>query len=116
MKDNVLGGAPRIEFAGEFNAYNLGIYHAERFTSHSACYVESACSDSHHADAAAGWGMRIRSEQGFTRYAESFEVNLVTYTVTGWRELHAFSGGDALKIEVVVAVFWAVLHHIVVDV
>ena len=60
--------------------------------------------------------MRIRSEQGFTRHAESFEVNLMTYTVAGRGELYAFSGSDALKIEVVVAVFGAVLHHIVVNV
>ena len=116
LEDDVFCGNPVGELSGELHADDFWKRHAEGLSGHCKRDVESARADRHHSDSASGGGVGVGAEQGFAGDAVAFQVHLMTDSVSGTREADAFCRGDALEIEVVVAVFGTVLHHVVIDV
>lgn len=116
IKDDVLGTHACTELAGE--AHFNHIRHGDVVTTpcHCSGNVNTAGTDCEHAQATAGRGVGVGTDEGFARDPEVFEVDLVANPVARTRigETEVFSG--TLDEQVVVKVFRTALQHVVVDV
>ena len=116
LENDILGSHPVGHAPREFDASHLGGCHVERTACHGHRHVHTTCAYGHHADAAAGRGMRITAQQDRAGLAKAFEVYLVADAIAGTRVIRAALGGHGLEVQVIIVVFRPKTGHIVVHI
>ena len=114
VEDNVLCRNPWLQGALQFYLDNLRRRQAVSALGHCNCYVQTACTDSDHAQTAARWSVAVGSQQSLARFTVVFQLKLVADAVARLGEQHAVSSGNALDEFVVIGVFEARLQSVVV--
>ncbi len=116
FEDDVLCAYARPHLANEAYGADARARDVERSAGHRHCNVDAACADRYLADAAARRRVGIRAQQRRAGLAETLEVQLVADAVAGLGIDYAVALGDGCEEIVVVGVFEADLHGIVVDI
>ena len=81
---------------------------------HCNGHVHTAGAHGQHTYAAAGGGMRVRSDERFAGYAEALQMNLVAYAVARTGIVYAVLFGHCPDKAVIVGIFKAGLQGVVV--
>ena len=77
-----------------FDLYHLGHGDVVGAAAHGHRNVQAACAHGKHADAAAGRGVAVGADEGFTRHAEPLQMHLVADAVAGTGEVDAVLFGN----------------------
>ena len=104
LQDDVLGGDPRPELAGQPDLDDPGQGQVVGAAPHGAGDVEPAGADRQHPERAAEGRVAVRAEQDEPRRAEGLEVDLMADSVPGLRVVAAEAPGDRLEIAMVLRV------------
>ncbi len=88
----------------------------KRFAGHRLRHIKAARTDGDHAQRAAGRGMAVRTDQGFSGFSKPFQMYLMANAVARPGKHYTVFLRHALEITVVVGVFKTDLDGIVVDI
>ena len=116
LKNDVLRRNPRLKFAVNIDARDLGIGQEKRASCHGDRHVQSSGADGQHADRARRRGVAIAADQGPPRPAQPFEMNLMADSIAWFRVQDSVLRGHRLQIFVIVGILEALLQCKVVDV
>ena len=116
LENDILGGNPRLQPAGQIYFYHFGHINVISAAAHGHRHIQSARAHSQHTDAAAGGSVAVGADQGLAGNAEALQMNLMADAVSGTGKVNAVFFGHRLNKAVVVGVFKAGLQGVVVDI
>ena len=116
FENDILGGNPRLQPAGQIYFYHFGHIDVISAAAHGHRHIQSARAHGQHTDAAAGGGVAVGADQGLAGNAEALQMNLMADAVAGTGKVNAVLFGHRLDKAVVVSVFKAGLQGVVVDI
>ncbi len=116
LENDILGGNPRLQPAGQIYFYHFGHINVISAAAHGHRHIQSARAHSQHTDAAAGGSVAVGADQGLAGNAEALQMYLMADAVAGTGKVNAVLFGDRLNKAVVVGVFKAGLQGVVVDI
>jgi len=116
LEDDVLGCNPGGQLALEFNPEYSGGGQIKGPAGHGQGYVQAAGAHGEHGQGPGRRRMTVGTDQGLSRDAEAFQMDLMADPVARPGEVNPEPSGDALKIAVVVGIFIADLNRVVIDV
>ena len=94
LQDDVLGGDPGAQLAGQIDLDDLGHGDVVGAAAHGHGHVHAARAEGQHADAAAGGGVAVGADEGLAGYAEALQMHLMADAVAGAGELDAVLCGN----------------------